>query len=278
MQTTKSDRRRRRYLRWRSLLSRLAPPLMSKQPEMPTVNESAWRQLRRAGQAADGTTLHLMRRDGCRITVPLCELYTLIGQSAACSVRLDDPKIAAVQAAFVWNAGRLFLIDAARSSFGPLDAAAENVWRWGNWTASVTGLPAMRSAIAYGPMARLDWPDAGIRPTQISRPVTVVGSAAVCSVRLSQAGIAPIHAALLRADAAVWLINLTDRAAMQVNGRAVDFSLLDPGDELAFGPVTATLSAAWTDTLVVSPHATASVAETFAASPARARTHSASPE
>lgn len=247
MQVARSDRRRRWYLRWRSLLSRgrSAVTPMSR-PVSSTTATSVWQRLRDACQIPTGAVLQLAHRDGLHLTVPLCDPCTLVGNGPACTVRLDDPGLHAVQIALVWHGGRLFVIDADRTSFGPLDATANNPWRWGQWTAAVTGMLNSKTAIATGPVATLDWHDAGpTRPTQLSRPITVIGSAAVCSVQLVQPGVAPLQAALLRTESAVWLINLAERGGLRVNGRMVDFAPLDPGDEITFGSVPATLSAGW---------------------------------
>ncbi|MDZ4684852.1 MAG: FHA domain-containing protein [Planctomycetaceae bacterium] len=259
MQVARSDRRRRWYLRWRSLLARpLQAVPMSLTPATSGTAATSWNRFRHDCRIPDGVSLTLSRRDGCRIVVPLCDPYTLVGRGSHCTVRLDDPAVADVQAAFVWVEGRLFLIDAHRSSFGSLETLASPVWRWGRWTTEVVGLPptnAKRRAVLPGHQAVLDlaWNDTGpARPTRLSRPLTVIGSAALCSVRLAHPGVVSLHAAFVRTETAVWLVNLAEPGVTRVNGRSIEFAPLDPGDVINIGPVTATFTAHWSEAAATS--------------------------
>jgi hypothetical protein len=253
MQVSRSDRRRRRYLRWLSLLARLpAAPTVLPAPLPADSPPALWHRFHADCGVADGVTLRLTHRDGHRVTMPLCDPFTLVGRAAHCSVRLDDPQLAEVQAAFLWGGGRLFLVDAGRLSFGPVDTLPSMSWQWGSWTAEIANGPALNDGLrkalpAHDDHPELVWDAAGpARPTRLSRRLTVIGTAAVCSVRLANPAIAPLHAALIRTDAAVWMVNLTTPSATCVNGRPITFAALDPGDAIALGPLTATLTHAWT--------------------------------
>jgi pSer/pThr/pTyr-binding forkhead associated (FHA) protein len=252
MQVSRSDRRRRRYLRWLSLLARMpVAPTVLPTPLPASGAPTLWHRFHEDCGVADGVTLRLTHRDGHGIAVPLCDPYTLVGRAAHCTVRLDDPPLAEVQAAFVWGGGRLFLVDASRSSFGPVDTLPSMNWQWGSWTAAIANGTAIndgpRKALpAHDDHPELVWEPSGpARPTRLSRRLTIIGTAAVCSVRLANPAIAPLHAALIRTDAAVWLVNLTSPNGTRVNGRPITFALVDPGDAIAFGPLTATLTHAW---------------------------------
>lgn len=252
MQVSRSDRRRRRYLRWLSLLARVPPaPPMPLAPIPAAGTPALWRRFREDCGVANGVSLRLTHRNGHRIVVPLCDPYTLVGRAAHCPVRLDDPEIADVQAAMIWGSGRLFLIDGGRSSFGPVDTLPSLSWQWRSWTAEITGLPTTnedhrKTLPADDDHPELVWqPPGPARPTRLSRRLTVVGTAAVCSVRLANPELSPVHAAFVRTDTAVWLVNLANPTATGVNGRAVAFAALDPGDTVTLGPLTATLTHSW---------------------------------
>jgi hypothetical protein len=185
------------------------------------------------------------------VVVPLCDPYTLIGRGPACTVRFDDPALAPVQAAFVWSGGRLFHVDAGHTNVVPVDRLPRVVWRWGDWTATVVGLPAgddlpRRSVATAEPCPELAWDHGGpARPTRLPQSLTIVGSAASCTVRLSGPGVAPLQAALVRSDTGLWLIDLAGDSSTQINHRPVEFGALDPEDRLQFGPVSARLSVPW---------------------------------
>jgi hypothetical protein len=252
MQTSRSDCRRRRYLRWLSLLARLPPaPPMPLAPMPASGTPALWQRFRVNCGVADGVSLRLTHRDGHRIVVPLCDPYTLVGRAAYCPVRLEDPQLADVQAALIWAGGRLFLVDVARSSFGPVDTLPSLDWQWGSWSAEITGLPTTnedhrKTLPADDDHPELVWqPPGPPRPTRLSRRLTIIGTAALCSVRLTNPEIAPLHAAFVRTAAAVRLVNLTSPHAAGVNGRAAAFAALDPGDSVTLGPVTATLTHSW---------------------------------
>ena len=102
MHLTRSDRRRRWLLRWRRLL---APAVNGHSTALPSpairhgVGGTLWDQFRRDCRVPDGVRLSLCHADGCRIDIPLCDPYTLIGRGPQCTVRLDNPQLPDVQAA-----------------------------------------------------------------------------------------------------------------------------------------------------------------------------------
>lgn len=253
MHLTRSDRRRRWLLRWR----RLAAPAVNghptafRSPSIRAGNVAAlWNQFRRDCRVPDGVRLSLDGSDGCRIELPLSDPYVLIGRGSQCTLRLDDPQLAEVQAALIWVDGRLFLVNVETSECRLWEALSEQRWSCGRWTVTVEGLPgppAKRpAAAAMPPLPAVEWNNAGsVRQTGLTDPLTFIGSSVVCAVRLLQAGLAPLHAALLRCESAVWLINLAAAGATQVNGRACDFARLDPGDVIQCGRMTAQLTVQW---------------------------------
>jgi hypothetical protein len=252
LQVDRSDRRRRWYLRWRSLLTaaRIAEPPMPRAVP-PADFVTTWDRFRRDSGIIAGVTLELLRRDGCRIVIPLVEPFTLIGSGRHCGVQLDDLAVDDLQAAFFWHSGRLWLIDHTSQFFGPMTDGAPRTWRWGSWTATVSGVPTaiMRQPhILGGPLPVLDWTAlVAARPTPLSQPITLFGSAPACTVRLADPSLAPFHAALIRTERGLWLVNLTAPKRTTVNYHPATFAAVDPGDTIAFGNLMAVVATPWSD-------------------------------
>lgn len=262
MQVERSDRRRRWYLRWRSLLTEartVARP--EPRPTPPIDLVSTWDRFRRDSGIVAGTTLELLRRDGCRIVIPLVEPFTLVGSGRQCGVQLDDLAVDDLQAAFFWHSSRLWLLDRARSSFGPMTEETPRTWRWGSWTATISGVPTAivrQPHILGGPLPVLDWTSSvAARPTPLSQPLTLFGSAPACTVRLADPGVASFHAALIRTERGLWLVNLTAPKRTMVNYQPTTFCAIDPGDSIAFGDLMAVVAAPWSEE--VAPVATSPV-------------------
>ncbi len=73
---------------------------------------------------------------------------------------------------------------------------------------------------------------------RVRRPITLLGRAPECAVRLKGPGVSSFHAALVLTPAGLWVIELLsaiehrDRAGIEINGRCVRFGLLGLADVL----------------------------------------------
>ena len=71
----------------------------------------------------------------------------------------------------------------------------------------------------------------------LQRPVLMVGRHLECDVRIDQPKISRRHCCLAMAYDRVLVRDLGSRNKIRVNGRVVDEARLEPGDELAIGPL-----------------------------------------
>jgi predicted component of type VI protein secretion system len=79
---------------------------------------------------------------------------------------------------------------------------------------------------------------AGDLPTiPIQRPVLLIGRHLDCDVRIDRPKISRRHCCLALAYDRVMIRDLGSRNGLRVNGRMVEESQLQPGDEVAIGPV-----------------------------------------
>jgi predicted component of type VI protein secretion system len=71
----------------------------------------------------------------------------------------------------------------------------------------------------------------------LHRPVLMIGRHLECDVRIDQLKISRRHCCLAMAYDRVLVRDLGSRNKIRVNGRVVDEARLEPGDELAIGPL-----------------------------------------
>ena len=69
----------------------------------------------------------------------------------------------------------------------------------------------------------------------VNRMLTLIGRGVQCKLRLNHRSMGNIHAALLRTSTGCWVIDLVRDGSTSVNGRAIQVSPIDAGDELQFG-------------------------------------------
>ena len=78
----------------------------------------------------------------------------------------------------------------------------------------------------------------------IHRPVLMVGRHLECDVRIDQPKVSRRHCCFAMAYDRVLVRNLGSRNKVRVNGKVVDEARLEPGDEVAIGPLLYRLEAA----------------------------------
>ncbi len=66
----------------------------------------------------------------------------------------------------------------------------------------------------------------------VDRPLTLVGRAAFCKVRLHSSMVSRVHCALVNTAAGLWVVDLLGREGIYVNGKAIRWAGLEPDDEL----------------------------------------------
>ncbi len=93
--------------------------------------------------------------------------------------------------------------------------------------AAVARLPRVAVQFLNGKSVKARW--------VVDRPVTFVGRARECKITLSADDIAPYHCYFVLTPAGLWVVDLVTAAGVRVNGEAVRFALLAPGDRLKIG-------------------------------------------
>jgi pSer/pThr/pTyr-binding forkhead associated (FHA) protein len=74
------------------------------------------------------------------------------------------------------------------------------------------------------------------RKWTVDRPLTLVGRASFCKIRLHSPMVSRIHCALLNTPAGLWFIDLLGRDGTFIKNTAVRWARLEPGDELQIDP------------------------------------------
>lgn len=88
----------------------------------------------------------------------------------------------------------------------------------------------------------------------VDRPLTLVGRASFCKVRLRSPLVSRVHCALLNTTSGLWFVDLLGRKGTFVKGTAVRWARLEPDDELQIHPFlirvrNLTPPMQWTDSL-----------------------------
>lgn len=89
------------------------------------------------------------------------------------------------------------------------------------------GLPPVEIEFITGQADRSRWP--------VNRVLTLVGSAPDCKIHLGGDDVAPRHCYLVHTPDGLWVVDLTGRTGVRVNGQATRFARLGEGDELQIG-------------------------------------------
>ncbi len=85
-------------------------------------------------------------------------------------------------------------------------------------------MPRLALHFCNGAMQEMMW--------TLDRPLTLVGRAAFCRIRLNSSMVSRTHCALLNTTAGLWVVDLMARKGTLVDGRPVRWAKLQPGDEL----------------------------------------------
>lgn len=89
------------------------------------------------------------------------------------------------------------------------------------------GLPPVEIEFLTGQADRPRW--------SVNRVLTLVGSAPDCKIHLGGDDVAPRHCYFLHTPDGLWVVDLTGRSALRLNGQPVRFGRLGQGDELQIG-------------------------------------------
>ncbi len=188
----------------------------------------------------------------------------LIGHNPKSHIVLNHPNVGRRHACLLRIEGRLYAVDlesrsglrweGVRRSCGWVDAGrslrvgpielrviagvATAPQEVGGATLAPT-LPGFASRTP-GPEVYLDirHPGAKTRRCPMDRGVALVGSAALCQVRLRQPKASRFVCALVRTEAGVWAIDLLSTAGLIVNGARCREALLEDDDLIEIGPET----------------------------------------
>jgi pSer/pThr/pTyr-binding forkhead associated (FHA) protein len=182
--------------------------------------------------------------------------FAVIGRDPNADLVLDHPDVSRRHAYLQVVAGRPFLIDlASRAGVYWGDERRSSGWvprgeavRIGPFLVrpQLEG-PGDDGADGPAPTSRsfrlpeasdialdLPAPGSGRMLWQASRVLMLVGEAAACRVRLP--GVSGFHAAIVRTPAGAWVVGLSGRGGIEVNGAPARHALLEDGDEVSIGP------------------------------------------
>ena len=266
--TSRANRRRRWWLRaLKAMQGELAPV----PPQLPTMRPPSTRSVQPSAPrvADDSTELAARYRRDCRVPaqvvlrlrqpwtgmtlrVPLDAPCTLLGTDLRCQIRLADPSVAPLAAAFLWVNGQLACIPLgeqhAESRTLTQAVTPQHRWSWGRWSGHVEGLPPVVGAPAEADELCVEFAWQSIeqrRPSRLPVGLNLIGSHRACGIRLPSGTAAPVQAALVRVRGGLWLIDLSADQSTRVNGHSRTLSALDPGDEVDLGEHRATVSTYW---------------------------------
>jgi pSer/pThr/pTyr-binding forkhead associated (FHA) protein len=187
--------------------------------------------------------------------------HALIGRAAGCTVRFDHPKVGRRHAYLQAIYGRIYCIDLGSGGgtyWGELARKGgwfdpSDVVRIGPYQIQLvdtlglgSGLesfgddfdPLDRYVDAHGrlPKVTLTVRGAGRRANYtISRPITLVGSAAPCKLRLGDKTVSSIHCSLLWLPDGLWVVDLAGKNGTSVQGKTVRCAKLAEGEPLRVG-------------------------------------------
>lgn len=204
-----------------------------------------------------GVTLELVQSTtGTQLRVPFTAPCLLVGQGADCGVRLNDPRLAARELALVWIGGELHVIHLGDSDHRTGGVAQP--WprgrklRCGSWQIALRGWEpddpsegGGRLRGAHDLRIELHWSGTERLPTPVDPGLNLYGSARDSEIWLRGSQVAPVQGGLVRTTTGVWVIDFAGEGRTRVNGRAVEFAPLEPGDVLGCGTEAAWLMVSW---------------------------------
>jgi pSer/pThr/pTyr-binding forkhead associated (FHA) protein len=183
--------------------------------------------------------------------------FALLGRDERADVQLDDENISHRHAYLQLVSGRLWCVDLGsrnglRSEHGRISAGilnSQEALRIGDYdlrlvnqdeiadvSPSLPANPLSSEAddLSFLPRIALDFRSGSAREKtwMVDRPLTLVGRAPFCKVRLHSSMVSRVHCALVNTAAGLWVVDLLGREGIYVNGKAVRWAGLEPNDEL----------------------------------------------
>ena len=190
--------------------------------------------------------------------------FALIGRAEGCTCRLERQEVARRHAYLQAIYGRLYCLDLG-SGGGTYIADAQRAGGWfdpdsviriGGYQIRLIdtlGLGAGSDALPgdFNPLDRfanernqLPQVDLHVRGSgrrahyTISRPITLVGSAAPCKLRLGDPSVSSIHCSLLWLPDGLWAVDLAGKGGTSVQGKTVRCAKIAEGEKLRVGKFT----------------------------------------
>lgn len=167
-----------------------------------------------------------------KLPVTLYRPYALVGRDPDADINLDPPSVAArkfcvpPETYLQVIGGRLICVDLRRytrsdPSLGPRKAwlrLGESLKLDGAKVRPISGLPEKPLAVPKERLASISIHEPGGMKWTVNQPLTIVGSAAECHVRLSNPNVARFHTSLVNEPGGVWVVGLSDSSSASRNG------------------------------------------------------------
>jgi pSer/pThr/pTyr-binding forkhead associated (FHA) protein len=186
--------------------------------------------------------------------------YALIGRAVGCTFRFDHPRVGRRHAYLQAIFGRIYCIDLGSGGgtywgeslrkggwldpgevvrIGPYQIQLVDTLGLGSGSESLGSDfdPLDRHVDTHGlPKVALQVRGDGRRANYtISRPITLVGSAAPCKLRLGDKTVSSIHCSLLWLPDGLWVVDLAGKNGTSVQGKTIRCAKLAEGERLRVG-------------------------------------------
>jgi pSer/pThr/pTyr-binding forkhead associated (FHA) protein len=190
--------------------------------------------------------------------------FTLVGRAEGCTCRLGHPQVARRHAYLQAIHGRLYCVDLGSEvgtyfgdkqqaggwldpdtviRVGPYQVRLVDTLGLGSGSESLPGdfnpLDRFANEENLLPQVAIHVRGSGRRAHYtISRPITLVGSAAPCKLRLGDPSVSSIHCSLLWLPDGLWAIDLAGKGGTSVQGKVVRCAKIAEGEKLRIGKFT----------------------------------------
>ncbi|MGC1273681.1 MAG: FHA domain-containing protein [Planctomycetaceae bacterium] len=189
-----------------------------------------------------------------RVDVPL----VVIGRGSQCDVRLTHPDVSRRHACVHLLRDRALCVDlGSRTGVFWEGERRQNGWLQADRPVRIgpfelrlaTPMPAVDGVQAETlfrrhPIDETGFQGAGLRflnqpmvtpPVSLARPITLIGRAEHCKLRLRDESVSRVHSSLMLTPDGVWIADLLGRGGVKVNGEFVSLARLAAGDEVQIG-------------------------------------------